>query len=243
MKKRLTAFVIMLGVLLTLAIPAYGETPPARVLNTTNNPEDSGGGNNAVLSTSPNSLFTNVNGYVGPVQDASEANVRTGTMWPNRDYWYTSVDKKGNIHVYRLFRSDRVDWKIVTDSSGNDQTLYLRWVVAGFALYRNGSLYCGVTGHHTRFTSRWWPYPTGAIPPGAGNDFPKDVPISGCTAWDANQVNATQFKWQLADTRWLREVSKTTIKLPPGETFCYCGPRGSEGKNSFTFSTTIDLGR
>lgn len=228
----LAAVVVGTGLAVVSPSVAVAESVPIKVVNGAAGPEeDSGGGDAAygTLTLGPDDPA----GLSAPPEGVSSADIRSGVFYARRDYHYASINTRGEYNFYRLHRIDKVVWRITSDN-----TLLYRWADSGFILFRNEVMSCRVKAYHTHISARLYPYPTGAIAPG---NKTKDLPITNCSSSGINSFTVTNFGWQNADTRWLRDVSQATIELPSDERFCGCGTPSAAGKRTHRFSTTLDV--
>lgn len=155
--------------------------------------------------------------------------VRYGSDIIAKKYSYWSLDSTNVIHRYDLFIKDKYEWKqIIADGS-----LFIKVDWAYGSLYRDGFVYAGLTAHHANGQARLFPYLSSA----ANNVYTWPLDWAGAATQYHQHVWLT-YAWQNSDTRWLRETSNYTIKLPAGEKFGGCATPQSEGKTTFTFTTT-----
>lgn len=152
-------------------------------------------------------------------------------------YVYATTDANGNYKTLELKRTTRFEWKRINA----DGSQFIRVAtVSGVARLDGNACYC-IVAHNANGQARLFPYGSGA----SNNVYQKSKDaswISGDEQW-LHTHYMLPFPWQNSDTRWLRDTSKWTLKLPAGYKFRSCGcagePKSLEGKTIQTFTTTM----
>lgn len=151
-------------------------------------------------------------------------------------YVYMSVDNTGHYHFWDLKRIDRYEWKRITA----DGSIFIRFKYASGTLRRDGVLHNGILAHNANAQARLFPFGSGS----SNNVYQKSSDASWVWPGTSQDTrNFTTYPWQFSDTRWIRDTSKWTIRLPSNEKFSACGcggtvqPPTSNGANQFTFTT------